>query len=414
MSPCRAPRAAACLALATVLVACGGSGGGGGGFGGESIPVELAPAFGGQEFTRPVKLVQHPELDDRWYVVEQGGLVRTFLASDVTGSLAVAADLTGVDFGGDNEQGLLALAFDPDFDTTDGGELYLVYTDDAAERVLLERWTSDNGVDDFAPAASPILLDIDHPEGNHNGSDLVFGPDDQLYMSMGDGGGAGDPEENAQDTTTVLGAVLRLDVRSTPAPGEPYAVPAGNPFAGQGHALCFDGGASPEVPPDPCPELFAWGLRNPWRMDFDPQTGDLWLGDVGQNRQEEIDRIVAGGNYGWDCLEGELDFENVPPCDPADFEPPEVVHVRTEARSITGGVVARNTSVPGLEGHYVYADFITGRFWTFDVDDPDAPVIPLDLPSPNVSDFERARDGTIYVVTFGDPSIRQLVAPPPP
>lgn len=414
MSTLLRPVARAALVLA--VAACSGSGSGGGGFGGEvpDLAVALAPAFDGQDFTRPVKLVQHPTVDDRWYAVEQGGLVWTFLASDVAGSLAVAADLTGVDLGSGNEQGLLGLAFDPDFDDASGGTLYLVHTDDAAGQVLVVRWTSDDGVDDFAPAASPVVLALDHPRNNHNGGDVIFGPDDLLYVSMGDGGGSGDPDDNAQDTTNLLGAVLRVDVRSTPPLGEAYVVPPANPFAGMGYALCGDGGASPEVPPDPCPELYAWGLRNPWRMDFDPLTGDLWLGDVGQSGQEEIDRIVVGGNYGWDCVEGELDFENVPPCDPADFEPPEAVHGRDAARSITGGVVVRGGPVPDLEDHYVYADFITGSFWALDLDAPFRAPIGLDLPAPNVSDFERARDGTVYVVTFDSPSIRQLVAPPPP
>jgi len=410
------PRSAVCFALA--LAACGGSSGNGGGFGdGDSeVAVAISPAFEGVSFTRPLKLVQHPTDADRWYVLEQGGGIWTFDASvsPIVPDLVVDVSDT-VDLGntGGSEQGLLGLAFAPGFDDVDGGEIYLTYTDDAAQQVVLARWTSDDGVDDFAPAADPVLLAVDHPETNHNGGEVLFGPDGYLYVSLGDGGGSGN-RENAQDTTNLLGAVLRIDVEGEPAPGEPYAIPddGDNPFAGMGHALCGDGGTSPDD--DPCPEIFAWGLRNPWRMSFDSQTGDLWAGDVGESRREEVDRIVSDGNYAWPCLEGDLQLDFDASCAGVAFQDPEAVHGRGEAGSIIGGVVARGSAIAELEGHYVYGDFIEGNLFGLDADDPLAEPVALSGSVANITAFARARDGALYVVAFSSPSIRTIVAPPAP
>ena len=393
------------VAALAMLLAIGAACSGGGGSGGVAPPpLALEPAFDGIDFTRPVKLVQHPSEDERWYVVEQGGLVWTFLASDPDGTVDVAADVDALVNLGDtarSEQGLLGIAFDPDFDLS--GEIYLAYTDEGADDSVLARWESDDDGLTFDPSTDPIVLAVSHPRSNHNGGDLVFGPDGMLYYSLGDGGGAEDPDENGQDTTTLLGSILRLDVRAAPPSGRDYAIPFDNPFAANPH--CDSGsGASP------CPELFAFGLRNPWRMHFDPLTGVLWVGDVGERNQEEIDRIVSGGNYGWDCLEGELAFELNAACDTDSFVPPETVHGREEARAITGGAVYRGASIPGLVGFYVYGDFETGRFFAFDTRVSDAPVQRLALPPVAVSAFGQGRDGELYVVGFGMPSLQKMVA----
>ena len=402
MSPVRV----ACVALCLVL-ACKGGGSSGGGTG--EIAVELVEAFAGLTLTRPVKLVQHPDDDDRWYALEQDGRLRTFLASDPAGTLAAAVDVgAAVDLGDTSrEQGLLSLAFDPDFAVT--GEAYLTYTDEAADESVLARYVSDDDGLSFAPAAAPIVLAIPHPRPNHNGGDLAFGPDDDLlYYAMGDGGGGNDPDENGQDPTTLLGTVMRLDVRAAPDPGLAYAIPVGNPYAG--NPAC-DSGSGPLA----CPEIWAIGLRNPWRISFDPRTGELWLGDVGQQAQEEIDRIVRGGNYGWDCIEGEVPVVGEGAgCDFASFEPPEVVHSRTEARALIGGVVYDGSAVPALGDHYLYGDFVSGRFWALDLRDPNGPAIPLDLPTLPVSAFARDRQGEVYAVVFADPPVRIFAPAPPP
>ena len=380
--------------------ACGGGGGGGGGI--RPTPaLDFDPAFGGRSFDNPVKLVQHPTDDDRWYVVEQGGLVKTFLATD-TDPATVAADIDAlVDLGSHNEQGLLGMAFDPNFDTS--GEVYFTYTDDAAGESVLARWESDDDGLTFEPAASDIVLAIDHPLGNHNGGDIMFGPTDGfLYYSMGDGGGMDDPDDNGQDPRVLLGKILRIDVNSTPPVGEAYALPPTNPFAGNAHCDPPSGAAS-------CPEIFALGLRNPWRMNFDPATGKLYVGDVGQGIQEEIDIVTLGGNYGWDCLEGEIGHVTAAPCNFASFTPPETVHGRSEAQAITGGAVYRGASILALQGFYVYGDFVTGRFFAFDALMVDAPVQNLAVPATSVSSFGQGRDGEIYVVGFDTPSIQKIV-----
>jgi glucose/arabinose dehydrogenase len=397
-------------------LACGGGGGSGGGGGGgdagdaSDLALLWVEAFAGLTLTRPVKLVQHPSDDDRWYAVEQGGRVRTFLASDPAATLATAVDVgAAVDLGATTgEQGLLSLAFDPAFAAT--GEIYLTYTDEASDESVLARYASGDGGLTFAATADPIVLAIPHPRSNHNGGDLAFGPDGFLYYSLGDGGGSNDPDENAQDPTNLLGAVLRLDVRGAPDPGLAYAIPLGNPW--QANPAC-DGGSGVF----PCPEIWATGLRNPWRMSFDPVSGELWLGDVGERTREEIDRIVRAGNYGWDCIEGDVPVPGEGAgCDFASFEPPEVVHTwgSSVARAITGGVVYAGTDVPELDRHYVYGDFISGRFWALDLNDPNGPALPLDLPAAPVAAFARDRDGEVYAVVFSNPPVRRLAPAPPP
>jgi glucose/arabinose dehydrogenase len=224
----------------------------------------------------------------------------------------------------------------------------------------------------FAPAAAMdlTLVAIDQPASNHNGGDIVFGPDGYLYYGMGDGGGGGDPFENGQDDTTLLGTIMRLDVSVTPAVGPPD-----NPFAGSGGD----------------DRIFAYGLRNPWRMSFDSMTGELWVGDVGQDDWEEIDRVVSGGNYGWDCYEGFAQFEVDANCQPGPIDP-ELVHPQPDFSSITGGYVYRGSAIPELQGAYVYGDYVRGEVF----------------PS-----FAEDRDGELYVIDFsGSPSIYQVVAAP--
>jgi glucose/arabinose dehydrogenase len=392
--------------LLGVALSCGGSGGSGGGGGGEPSPidVDLDPAFGGLTFDRAVKLVQHPNDANRWYVVQQGGEILTFLASNPAATLTTCLDLDPtVDLGsttGNGEQGLLALAFDPDFGATTGGELYIAYTDDDAGEVILARYQSANATT-FTALDDPLLA-LTHPLDNHNGGDLQFDLDgDYLFWSMGDGGGSGDPSENGQNRNTLLGTIMRLDVRNAPPAMQPYGIPAGNPFVG--NPSCFAGPGTM-----PCPEIWAWGFRNPWRFGIDPMTGDMWVGEVGQAAFEEVDQVLQGLNYGWDCREGNQNFEFTGPCTTATLEPPEAVHPRTDARAITGGAVYRGTDIPELDVFFVYGDFATGNVWALDTT-TDSPPRKLNLPVHNVAAFGQDVDGEIYLVTFSTPSIYALV-----
>ncbi len=392
-------------ALGALAAACG-SGGGDGVETVTGIPASLEPAFGNLPFANPVKLVQHPDDDDRWYVVEQGGKIWTFLASSPV--KAMAADVPNqksIDLGV-GERGLLGMAFDPSF--AGSGEVYLAYTDGTLETCVLERWVSADGGETFDP--DEVLLTVPHPgQSNHNGGDLEFGPDGFLYWTVGDGGGSNDPNGNGQNPMTLLGSILRLDVNGAPPAGKTYAIPPGNAFPA-GNPQCDTGSGAM-----PCPEIFAYGFRNPWRIQFDPVTDDLWTGDVGQATQEEVDLVEVGKNYGWNCFEGTLRMRSNGPCAVPDstFAPPEAVHGRSEAQAITGGAVYRGGAIPSLDGFYVYGDFVTGRFFTFDTANLAAPVQNLLIPKASVTDFGQGRDGEVYVVSFGSPSIQRLAPPAP-
>jgi glucose/arabinose dehydrogenase len=381
------------FAVGLLVAACGGGGGNGGGGNPPPPPatVRFEAAFGGESFALPLKLVQHPANADRWYVVEQRGRVFTLLASNPAGSRALAVDLEVLrDLATGSEEGLLGMAFSPSF--ASDGEVFFSYTELSATNSdsVVARFESSDGGLSFAPAAgNPDVIRFDSQESNHNGGDIAFGPDGFLYYAMGDGGGAGDPDpEDGQNLTTLYGKILRLDVSVSP-----YAIPPDNPFAGTANRG----------------EIWAYGLRNPWRMSFDLQTGELWVGDVGQSTQEEIDRIVKGGNYGWDCREGDQAFDPDANCTPP-FVEPEVVHGRSEARSITGGYVYRGSAIPSLANTYVYGDFITGRVFAYRFQANPTRVDELAPPAGlNISSFGQGRDGEIYLLDHsGTPSIYRL------
>ncbi len=377
------------LCSALLASACGG--GGGSGSAPPPTAVRFLPAFGGESFSLPLKLVQHPTNDDRWYVVEQRGRVFTLLESSPAATRSLAVDLEALfDLAGGGEEGLLGMAFSPGFATD--GEVFFAYTELGAttvDSVVARFESSDDGLT-FAPVAGdPTVIRFDSEESNHNGGDLAFGPDGFLYHATGDGGGAGDPDpEDGQNLATLLGKILRLDVSVAP-----YAIPPDNPFVG---------GAGRD-------EIWAYGLRNPWRMSFDSATGELWAGDVGQSSREEIDRIVEGGNYGWDCREGDLSFDPDANCTPP-FVEPEVVHPRSEARSITGGYVYRGSALPGLADSYVYGDYVTGRVFAYRF--LANPTLVEELSPPAglaISSFGQDRDGEVYLLDYaGSPSIYKL------
>ena len=248
------------------------------------------------------------------------------------------------------EEGLLGLAFSPNFQVDE--RVYVYYSATEPRRGVLSRFRVIDGVLDTT--SEDVLIEVPQPSGKHNGGQLAFGPDGYLYLGVGDGSSGGDEEGNSQNLSTLRGSIIRLDVS-----GEGYRVPADNPFVDR---------------PDARPEIYAFGLRNPWRFSFDRATGDLWAGDVGHDRWEEINRIVSGGNYGWNITEGFECFDSSG-CDTSEFEPPRAVYGHDEGCSVTGGYVYRGPSMPELNGWYVYADFCSGRIWAVNTADAGAPVL---------------------------------------
>ena len=284
------------------------------------------------ELQQPVAMAARPG-DQAVYVAEQTGAVRALRDGkvDPTPVVDISAQVTA---GG--EQGLLGLAFSPD-----GRFLYLDFTDTAGDSRVVELTMRGRQAD---PGSLRLLLRVDDPFANHNGGQLAFGPDRLLYIAFGDGGGGGDPLGSGQSLDTLLGKILRIDPR--PAVGRPYRVPADNPFVGRGGAR---------------PEIWSYGLRNPWRFSFDPATGDMWIGDVGQNAWEEVDHEPAGSggrNYGWNRREGRHDFEGERPAGAVE---PVIEYGREGgACTVIGGSVYWGRRIPGLRGAYLYGDYCAG------------------------------------------------------
>ncbi|HZM00591.1 MAG TPA: PQQ-dependent sugar dehydrogenase [Planctomycetota bacterium] len=314
--------------------------------------VALAPAFGDLRFQRPLDAAQAPGDPKTWYVVEQRGLI--FRVSEgASGWVAEPwLDIRNQVSRKGNEEGLLGLAFSPHYATTGHpheGAFYANYSVKTGERrSRLSRFRAEPGRDAVDPGSEELLLEVAQPYENHNGGGLVFGPDGYLYYSLGDGGAAGDPAGNSQDVSELLGSILRLDVAPR-SDGRPYGVPADNPLVGRAGA---------------CPEIWAYGLRNPWRFCFDRETGELWTGDVGQNAYEFVHVVRKGGNHGWDLLEGFHRFEL-----PAGEQPPEPLvppvfeYSHDDGLSITGGFVYRGQAIPELVGWYVFGDYVTKKLW---------------------------------------------------
>jgi glucose/arabinose dehydrogenase len=258
-------------------------------------------------------------------------------------------------------------------------------------RTTISRFSSSDGGATLDPATEQVLLTVEQPFANHNGGSVVFGPDGLLYLGLGDGGSAGDPLGNAQDTSRLLGKLLRIDVDS----GAPYSIPPSNPFASGGGR----------------PELYAFGLRNPWRFSFDRATGALWLADVGQDSWEEVDVIVAGGNYGWPRREGMHCYPPSTASCAGPFRDPLVEYSHSQGVSITGGYVYRGRSMPGLVGHYLYADFGSGHIWRVPAT---GPFTPVQIAQGNaISSFGEDVDGELYVTDLAGGQVSKLVPAAP-
>jgi glucose/arabinose dehydrogenase len=336
------------------------------------VALRLRPVAGG--FQAPLFVTHAGDGSDRLYVVEQGGVIRTMANGrvDATPFLDIS-DLT--EPGG--EQGLLGLAFHPGFE--DNRRFFVDYTDNEGDTVVAEYRAGQDGAD---PSSARVLMRIEQPYPNHNGGALEFGPDGYLYIATGDGGSAGDPEDRAQNRDALLGKLLRIDVDGR----SPYEIPGDNPFV--------DGGGRPEI--------WAYGLRNPWRFSFDRVTGTLWIGDVGQSAREEINRVrsrAAGLDYGWNEMEGTACFEPPTDCDEQGSIAPITEYTHEDGScSITGGHVYRGRRFPGLRGGYFFSDFCSGKVWAIEADGParQRPVELLDS-GRTVSSFGVDASGELYL-----------------
>lgn len=316
-----------------------------------STEIQIVPAFPSLPALNsgdlPIALKQPPGDDTLWMLITQDGLVYSFDNSPTANSfnniLTISVDRSS------GELGLLGFAFHPDF--ASNNYIYFSYNIlDNGRNSRITRYTYNPTSGLIDPASATQILNILQPNSNHNGGTIEFGPDGMLYFGLGDGGGGGDPDNNGQDLTTALGSMLRIDVDS----GSPYSIPADNPYVG--NASGYD------------ERIFAHGFRNPWKWSFDKQTGDLWLGDVGQGAREEINIVTNGENYGWNLMEGSLCFSladynagigngSYSCTPPAGLTLPVYEHPRSDGQSIVGGYVYRGSAIPALVGTYIYTDY---------------------------------------------------------
>lgn len=344
------------------------------------------------DFDQPLYVTQAPGDRDHLFVVEQTGRVRVM--TDGSAEETPFLDLSGsVSCCG--EQGLLSIAFAPDYRKS--GLVYVDYTDRSGDTRVVEYRRSTSNPLTVDPGSARVVLRVNQPFPNHNGGLVLFGPDDLLYVGLGDGGGAGDPDRTGQDLGTLLGKILRIDPRA--GGGRPYSVPASNPFVDQSGAR---------------PEIYSYGLRNPWRFSFDRMSDALSIGDVGQTRFEEIDLVPRGAgrgaNFGWSAYEGfaRLNDDQTAP----DAVPPVLVYGHDAGCSVTGGYVVRDQSLPSLYGRYLYGDYCAGELRSF-------PAVPgrratddraLGLEVPLLSSFGEDDAGHIYATSLDGPVYRLIAA----
>jgi glucose/arabinose dehydrogenase len=365
-----APNAAATTAAERTREAKVGNGRGG---------VELTTVG---DFDLPLYVAQPNGDGDDIYVVEQGGTIERVAPNGKRSTFLDVSD--EVVSGG--EQGLLSMAFAPDY--ADSGHFFIDYTNPAGDTRVVE-YTARNGRVDESTAR--VLLAVDQPYPNHNGGQLQFGPDGYLYIGLGDGGGGGDQQRRGLDLSTLLGKILRIDPH--PDRNSPYTIPDDNPFVDTEGAR---------------PEIYSYGLRNPWRFSFDRQTGDLTIGDVGQDTEEEIDIVGrgdgSGASFGWSAFEGDRRFNDDQ--DSPDAVPPVLVTQHADGNcSITGGVIVRDPTLTSLYGRYLYADLCVGdlRSFTPSPGEPAKDDTALGEHIDRIASFGEAADGTVYAVSISGP-----------
>jgi glucose/arabinose dehydrogenase len=349
---------------------------------GPPAEVRLALQQVGSGLQRPVYLTSPPG-DPRLFVIEQAGRIRVIRDGQTLQQpfLDITGQVTNLGGMGD-ERGLLGLAFHPRY--ADNGFFYVNYTDRSGN-TRVERYTRSGDPDVADPGSARFILGVNQPFGNHNGGQLLFGPDGMLYIATGDGGGGGDPQNNAQRLVNLLGKMLRIDVDG----GDPYAIPPDNPFVGQSDAR---------------PEIWAYGLRNPWRNAFDRGSNLFFIADVGQNREEEInavDRSAGGLNFGWRIMEGRSCFNPATNCDQSGLTMPVHTYPTSGGNcAVTGGFVYRGSAIPQIAGLYFFSDYCRGGLRSLRVVNGAAQdVREWEVGSTgNVSSFGEDANGELYVV----------------
>ena len=382
--------------LLLLNIGCGG--GGGGGSGGATpnptpnpSPIVLSSFVTG--FVTPIGLETPDDGSGRLFVIEQGGTIRIIQNASVLATPFL--DVTAlIESGG--EKGLIGLAFHPNFNTNRRFFIYYTRRVGLQLQSVISEYSSPSLNPDQADATSERqLLIVDKPFDNHNGGQLAFGPDGFLYIALGEGGSPA----NAQDLQTLLGKILRIDVDGPFSPGKQYAIPTDNPFA-QGGGL---------------PEIWAYGLRNPWRFSFDRATGRLFAGDVGEGRFEEVNLIVGGGNFGWSIMEGNHCFPPGSSCNTTGLTLPitEYAHDATGGIAVIGGFVYRGALIPGLVEHYIFGDFSSGHVWGLQEVSPGNWQQTLLLThNLTVSAFGRDSAGELYLVDYGNGAVLNIRAGP--
>ena len=357
--------------------------------------IDIEEAFPNLTFDRMVHLADSGDGTGRLWVVLQAGTIEAFDNDRNASTSAVFLDIRNQVSDEGFEEGLLGLAFDPGY--ASNGYFYVYYSAANPRRSVVSRYSVGADPDQADVSSELVIIEVDQPFPNHNGGTLAFGPDGYLYVSLGDGGDGGDPLGHGQDRTTLLGSILRIDVSASTLQ-EPYRVPPDNPFVG-----ATDGTRE---------EIWAYGLRNPWKLSFDSVTGDLWVGDVGQASYEEVDLVTGGGNYGWNVMEG---FSCYPPgnqsCDQTGLEQPVFDYTHGEGCSVTGDYVYRGDRIGGLVGAYVYGDYCSGRVWGLRYEGSSvteqALLADTGLLIPS---FGTDGQGNLYILSF-DGKIYRFVAP---
>ena len=307
--------------------------------------MQVERAFPNLSFERMVGMAYPNDNGNRLFVALQPGVIVSFANDQNVETANVFLDIRERVSDRGNEEGLLGLAFDPDFRAN--GYFYVYYSAANPRRSVLSRFRTHVGGSIADPAGERIIIEVEQPYSNHNGGQIAFGPDGHLYIGLGDGGSRGDPQGNGQNLSTLLGSIIRIDV-SLLDETDSYSIPSDNPFIG------VEGTRR---------EIWAYGIRNPWRFSFDRTSGELWMADVGQNRLEEVNIVRRGLNYGWNTMEGSECFEPRRACDRRGLEMPIAEYGRADGCSVTGGYVYRGQRLPSLFGAYIYGDFCSGKIW---------------------------------------------------
>jgi len=368
----------------------------------EALNVGVERAFPEMNFERPLIVTHANDGSDRLFVAEQEGIIKVFPNDQETEEADIFLDIKDhvVYRDNKNEEGLLGFAFHPDY--SKNGQFFLYYTTSDADltSIVTQFHVSEDDPNRADPESEVELMRIQQPYWNHNGGTLAFGPDGLLYIALGDGGSGNDPHTNAQNLTTLLGSILRIDVNRQ-EDGKNYAIPKDNPFVGRMVPVGRDG--DKKVPA--ASEIYAYGFRNVWRLSFDRKTGTLWAADVGQNLWEEINIVQAGGNYGWNVRESKHWFRPDGKDERDDLIDPIWEYHHDIGKSITGGTVYRGSRVPELVGKYIYADYVSGLLWALDIDEESGEVksnYALTGKNQPVMSFGEDQAGDLYFTTpFG-------------